>query len=540
MKDFDIIIIGAGSAGCIVASQLINNTNYKVLLIEAGSLDNNPIISVPLGYGMTFYNKKVNWNFYSKKQENLFNREIYFPRGKVLGGSGSINGLVYFKGLKTDFQDWSKNQNNAWSWKSISETYNLIQENISISKNPFPENKIPVNDVSKLHHSIIRNFFKAAEELNIKVNKNFSTTNENQFGHYNINTNRGIRYSSAKSFLKPILKNSRLKLLKNCIVKKILFEGKKASGLEVYNKKIKMIIKPKIGVILSSGAIMTPYLLMHSGVGNGKNLKNMNIDVNIDNPNVGQNLQDHIGIDYLYKTNIQTLNYSLGTYIGRAKSLSNYIFNRKGPFSLSINQSGGFINWQSHDSYPNLQIYFNPLTYSVKQKNKRPLLQTDKFNGFIIGFNSCRPKSLGSISLKNSNFNEEPIIDPNYLDNYKDIEDLYSAFNFIKKITSTESIKDIITNPVNINPLKMDKNELLNHFKLNASSVYHPCGTCKMDDDFNKGVVSTKLKLHGSENLWIVDASVFPNITSGNINAPVMMLAHLGTKLIIEELKGKK
>ena len=236
---------------------------------------------------------------------------------------------------------------------------------------------------------------------------------------------------------------------------------------------------------------------------------------------------------------MSTLNNDLGTWAGRIKSVLRYLYNRRGPFSLSLNQGGGYINWNSLDPYPNIQLYFNPLTYSVSYKNKRPLLKTDKFNGFIIGFNSCRPKSLGEVKLKISKDVYLPSINPNYLSDERDIHDLYSTFDFIRKFTTNRHINEIIKSPVNIDPINTNNDELLDHFKSNATTVYHPCGTCRMSRDINSGVVSEKLKVHGIDNLWIVDASIMPNITSGNINAPVMMLSYLSSKIILEELKQK-
>jgi len=536
LEDFDIVIVGAGSAGCIVANQFINLTNFKVLLIEAGPSDRNPIINVPLGYGMTFYNKKINWNFYSNKQKNLFNREIYFPRGKVLGGSGSINALVYSRGLKSDYTNWSKNKN--WDWQNIKRTFDTIEKNIEIKDNAFPINKIPVNDVSSLHHPMLKNFFNAANELNIPFKKNLTTNSDNQIGHYNINSCNGYRFSSSKAFLRPVISSTRLKLLTKCVVKKLIIKNRKIVALDALYKNKLFKIKPKLGVILCLGSIMTPYVLMHSGIGDGNQLKKFNIPVKLNNMQVGKNLQDHLGIDYLYKSNQKSLNYSLGTWLGRTKSVLQYMYNRKGPFSISINQSGGYIKWKTIKNYPNLQIYFNPLSYSIKHEYKRPLLQADKFNGFAIGFNSCRPKSLGKISLSSPNLYENPVIDPNYLDNEEDINDVKSAIDFLKTISKTKSLKSIIHGPTKIDINKSNEKELIEHFKLNSTSVYHPCGTCRMDSKKEKGVVSENLKVHGSENLWIIDASVFPNITSGNINAPVMMLAHLGSNLVINQLKN--
>ena len=537
MENFDIVIVGAGSAGCIITNQIINSTNFKVLLLEAGPSDNNPVIQVPLGYGMTFYHKNMNWNFYSEIQKNLHNREIYYPRGKVLGGSGSINAMIYARGLRSDFENWDLSKD--WSWESIKTTYEQIEFAVNDNTKRLPSNKVPVNDISKQHHPILKNFFDASKDFDFTFNKQLKSSIENQVGNYNVNIFKGFRTSSSKVFLKPIKNNPNLTILTKAEVLKLNFENNKIVSLNIKHKNKKIIVKPKIGTIMSSGSIMTPYLLLKSGIGNATDLKKNNISVNLHSPNVGKNFQDHLGLDYLYKTFTPTLNKDLGSWSGRIKSVLRYLYNRSGPLALSLNQGGGYINWNSLDPYPNIQLYFNPLTYSVSYKNRRPLLKTDKFNGFIIGFNSCRPKSLGEVTLKPSKDDYIPSINPNYLSDERDLHDLYSTFDFIRHFSANQNISNIIKSPVNIDPIKASNDELLDHFKSSATTIYHPCGTCRMSKDIESGVVSDKLKVHGLENLWIVDASIMPNITSGNINAPVMMLSHLSSKIIIEELKQK-
>ena len=535
MENFDIVLVGAGSAGCIVANQIINSTNYKVLLIEAGPSDNNLTIQVPLGYGMTFYHKKMNWNFYSEIQKNLHNREIYYPRGKVLGGSGSINAMIYARGLRSDFENWNLSKN--WSWENIKTTYDQIEFAVNNKTKRLPANKIPVNDISKQHHAILKNFFDASNDFNFTFNKQLKSSIENQVGNYNVNIFKGFRTSSSKVFLKPIKSHPNLTIFTKTEVLKLNYKNKKIVSLDIKHKNKIISVKPNIGTILSSGSIMTPYLLLKSGIGNASDLKELNLPVNLHSSHVGKNFQDHLGLDYLYKTFAATLNKDLGTWGGRIKSVLKYLYNRSGPLSLSLNQGGGYINWNSLDPHPNIQLYFNPLTYSVSYKNRRPLLNTDKFNGFIIGFNSCRPKSLGEVKLKPFKDGYLPSINPNYLSDERDIHDLYATFDFMRKFSANKNISNIIKSPVNIDPLIATDYELLDHFKSNATTIYHPCGTCRMSKDIGTGVVSDKLKVHGLDNLWIVDASIMPNITSGNINAPVMMLSHLSSKIILEELK---
>jgi len=231
LDNFDIVIVGAGSAGCIVSNQIIKNTNLKVLLIEAGPGDNSPTIQVPLGYGMTFYHKKMNWNFYSEVQKNLNNREIYYPRGKVLGGSGSINAMIYARGLCSDFQNW--NLSSDWSWENIKTAYDQIEFSVNDKTNILPPNKIPVNDVSKKHHPILRNFFDAANDFKFNFNKQLKTSLENQVGNYNVNIFNGFRTSSSKVFLKPIIKHPNLTILTKTEVLKLNYENNKIISLKI-------------------------------------------------------------------------------------------------------------------------------------------------------------------------------------------------------------------------------------------------------------------------------------------------------------------
>ena len=537
MNNYDIIVIGAGSAGSILASKLSEKQDLKILILESGPQDYHPMIKIPLGYGMTFYNKKINWNFYSEPQEYLNNREVYVPRGKVVGGSGSINAMVYTRGLKTDFKDWSNSSNTEWTINNISNTYDELEKNITINDNSSASKKITVNDISAYHHDILKYYFRGAKELNLPFIKNFNKFHLEGVGNYNITTRNGYRWTAADGFLKPSLKKSNIHLITNANVTKLIIKEKKILGVEYEYKGILKKEMANLGVVMSSGAIKTPQILMLSGIGPNKILKQNGISVNLDNKNIGSNLQDHIGLDYLYESNIPTLNQSLGKMSGRIKSVLQYFLFRSGPFALSLNQGGGFVKWKNREDYPNLQLYFNPLTYSVSYKNKRPLLQTDKFSGFIIGFNSCRPKSKGTINIQSKNINDDPLIDPNYLSNDDDLYDLECAFDFVKKLSNTKAIKEVLKSSININPIKSSNDELIDHFKKNAGSIYHPCGTCRMGDEKNSSVVSHRLKVHDLENLWIVDASIFPNIPSGNINAPVMMSAFRSSQIILEDIK---
>jgi len=536
MSEFDIIIVGAGSAGSIAANRLSQDKNLKILILEAGPKNFHPMIKIPLGYGMTFYNKSINWNFYTSPQLHLDNRRLYCPRGKVVGGSSSINAMIYARGFPSDFRNWTFDNNSFWSWENIRNTFKNMEKNIILTDKENATDKIVVNNVRSQHHSILNNYFLGAKELDIPSVDSFNADNAEGVGHYDITTRNGFRWSAADGFLKNTLKKN-VKLTTQANVHQIIVSDKKVTGVKYYKKGRNFEVRANIGVVMAAGSIKTPHILMLSGIGSSDHLKDFGIETKIDNPNVGSNLQDHIGIDYLYRSKVPTLNKSLGTVSGRIRSILEYLIFQSGPLSLSINQGGGFIRWKNREDYPNLQVYFNPLTYSVSYENKRPLLKTDKFDGFIIGFQPCRPNSRGSIRLLSKEINDGPLIDPGYLSNEKDLYDLECAYDFVRKISQTDSLDNIIDHPIGIDLVKSSAKEMIGHFRQNATSVFHPCGTCKMGPDKDTSVVSGRLKVHGLQNLWVVDASVFPNITSGNINAPVMMTAYIGGNLISEDIK---
>ena len=537
MSEFDIIIVGAGSAGSIAANRLSQDQNLKILILEAGPNNFHPMIKIPLGYGMTFYNKSINWNFYTSPQLHLDNRRLYCPRGKVVGGSSSINAMIYARGFPSDFRNWTYDNSSLWGWENIRKTFENMEKNIILTDKETATGKIVVNNVSSQHHSILNNYFLGAKELDIPSVNSFNADNAEGVGHYDITTRNGYRWSAADGFLKCTL-TKNVKLTTQANVNQITVSNKKITGVKYSKKGRNFEVKAKIGVVMAAGSIKTPHILMLSGIGPSDHLKDFGIETKIDNPNVGSNLQDHIGIDYLYRSKVPTLNKSLGTVSGRIKSILEYLIFRSGPLSLSINQGGGFIRWKNKEDYPNLQVYFNPLTYSVSHANKRPLLKTDRFDGFIIGFQPCRPNSRGNIRLLSKEINDDPLIDPGYLSNEKDLYDLECAYDFVRKISQTHSLDNIIDHPIGIDLVKSSAKEMISHFRQNATSLYHPCGTCKIGPDKDTGVVSDRLKVHGLQNLWIVDASVFPNITSGNINAPVMMTAYIGGNLISEDIKN--
>ncbi len=536
--EFDLVIVGAGSAGSIVAGMLTKNTNLTVLVLEAGGSDLRPDIKVPIGYGATFFNPKVNWCYWTAKQKNLNQREIYVPRGKVVGGSGSINAMVYLRGQKTDFDDWESFGVPDLGWESVKKTYNYLE---GLGSNT-TKSLISVSDVSDQHETIVQNFFEAASEIGFEKKQNINSDYGGGIGHYPITTKSGLRRTSADIFLKPSIKRKNLTLMKHCAVTKLVFKDQRVKRVDfVQGSKKKKSVNVRVGAILAAGAINTPQILMLSGIGPRTDLQNHGIDVLIQNESVGRNLQDHLGIDYLYETKEKSLNKVLGSWRGRIPAALRYLFFRRGPFSLSVNQAGGFARWNSQRQDANLQLYFNPVTYSVKRNpKKRELLQPDKFDGFAIGFQPCRPQSRGFVTLKSNDPLVSPVINPKFLEAESDFHDVLSGIQCMVSLTSNKSLRSIIVAPRSIDLENSTESEKLEDFRTRAVAVYHPCGTCRVGTNPRNSAVSENFRVRQLDNLWIADASLFPNITSGNINAPTMMLAYKVSESICRQLKDSQ
>jgi choline dehydrogenase len=534
-EEFDYIIVGAGTAGCVLANRLTEDGKTTVLLLEAGGSDRSLWIQVPIGYGRTFFDKRINWMYDTEPVEALGGRKSYWPRGKVVGGSGSINAMVYVRGQPHDFDDWASAGNPGWGWDDVLPYFKKSEDFDWHSAHHGRGGPQHVTDISPYVHPVCHSFIETAQALGYPASSDFNGSSPEGVGYYQINTKDGWRASTANAFLRPALKRKSLALRTHAYATRILFEGKRASGIAYIRKGSSFEAKARREVILAGGAINSPQLLMLSGIGDADHLRSVGIAPLHDAKAVGQNLQDHIAVSYFYKVRTATLNDLLHPLFGKIRAGLRYMADRRGPLSLSVNQSGGFVRSDATKKYPNLQLYFSPVSYTETPLSERKLLNPDPFSAFLLSHNPCRPTSRGHIALRSAEPQAHPAIHPNYLSTQADIEDVLAGNRLLRQIARAQPLADIITEEIIPGSTIEGDEALLADFRARADTVYHPTSTCMMGSDPSKSVVDARLRVHGVEGLRVIDASVFPTITSGNTNAPTVMVAEKGAAMILED-----
>ncbi len=534
---FDYVIVGAGTAGCVVASRLAE-TGATVLLLEAGGSDRTVWIQLPIGYGRTFFDKRINWMYDTEAVPGLNGRASYWPRGKVIGGSGSINAMVHVRGQPHDFDDWAALGNSGWSWDDV-RPYFIKAEDHDLGANAWHGAGGPqhVSDISDKAHPLCIRFIAAGAALGLPFSADLNGEKAEGVGIYQINTRKGRRASTANEYLRPALQRGGIELRTKAQATCILFEGKRATGIEYRRNGQVQWAMARREVILSGGAINSPQLLQLSGIGDAGALKRLGIEPLIDAPAVGQNLQDHLAVSYFYKTSVPTLNDELRPLFGKVKAALRYAFNRSGPLSMSVNQGGGFVRSDPGQPRPNLQLYFTPASYTQTPLSERKLLNPDPFSAVLLSFNSCRPTSRGHLHIRSNDPFEYPLIQPNYLTTQADIDEARAGNRLLRALASATPLSEVITQELFPGSAVVGDDALFEDFRARADTVYHPTSTCMMGPDAATSVVDARLRVHGVEGLRVIDASVFPTITSGNINAPTVMVAEKGAAMIREDAR---
>ncbi|THV22415.1 GMC family oxidoreductase [Peteryoungia ipomoeae] len=533
---FDFIVVGAGSAGCIVASRLSETGRHTVLLIEAGGEDKSFWFKIPVGYARSYYNPKVNWMYRTEPEPNLGGRRIYAPRGKVQGGSGSINAMVFVRGAQQDFDDWRDAGNPGWGFSDVLPYFRRLETHAR-GESPWHggDGPIHVTPMRGGTHPLSDAFLDACDELGLPLNDDFNGATIEGAGVYDINTRRGQRSHSSTEYLRPALKRANLSIEREAHARRLLLDTDgRVSGIEVVQHGQVRRFAARREVILAAGAVDTPKLMQLSGFGEGTTLAAHGIETRKHLPTVGQNLQDHLCASFYYRSKKPTLNGDFGSLIGQARFGLMWLLKRSGPFAMSVNQAGGFFRGSPDEPRPNIQIYFNPLSYRIPD-NPRAGLTPEPYPGFLIAFNACRPTSKGSVTIASPDASDAPLIQPNYLSTERDIAEVLQGSRLVRRIADARALDGWVAEEVSPSKRADTDAKLLDYFRGNSGSIYHLCGTCAMGAHPDKSVVDARLRVHGVPGLRIVDASIFPNITAGNINAPTMMVAEKGAAMILED-----
>ena len=543
---YDHVVVGAGSAGCVLANRLSADGRRRVLLLEAGGSDRGFWTRVPIGYGRVYHDRRVNWKYTSEPVPGLDGARSYWPRGRTLGGSSSINAMVWVRGDRADYDGWARTA-PGWAWDDVAPTFRDME---CWSGAPHASRgdagPMHVSDTAGEVHPLCDAWFDAAAEAGFARNPDYNADDIEGVSLYQISTHRGWRASSSACHLRPARGRPNLAVRTRAQVTRLTFDGARVTGVAwrpcaTDGRQVptgpERRATARAGVVLAAGAVNTPQLLQLSGIGPGTLLREHGVEVRRDAPAVGAHLQDHLGADGLYRARVPTLNQVLRPWHGKLRAGTRFLASRRGPLALSLNQAGGFVRSGPDASRPDLQLYFSPLSYTRAPVGTRPLMNPDPFPGLLIGFNPCRPTSRGELGIRSADPFEAPFIRPNYLDTGHDRELMRRGMRLVRTLARTAAMRPVIESEMLPGDGVESDAALDAHVRAHAWTVFHPCGTCRMGTDPATSAVDPRLRVHGVDGLRVADASVFPSIPSGNTNAPAIMVGERAAAFILEETR---
>jgi len=530
-ESFDYIIVGAGSAGCVLANRLTASGRHRVLLLEAGGHDRHLWIHIPLGYGKLFSDPKVNWLYASEPEPELDNRRIIQPRGKVLGGSSSINGLLYVRGQPADFDHWRQLGNTGWSFDDVlpyfrrAEDQERGEDALHGAGGP-----LAVSDVCE-PHPLCDAFIESAERAGFGRNPDFNGKTQEGAGYFQYTARRGRRWSTARGYLRAARRRPNLAVVPNALATRILLSGRRAVGVEYRQGDTIRTARASGEVILAGGAFNSPQLLQLSGIGPGALLRSLGIGVTADMPGVGAEMQDHLQVRMQYRcTDPITMNDVIHSWRRRVQAGLRYALRRKGLLAIGAGYAGGFFRTSELAATPDVQVHFIIFSGETAGAALHP------FPGFIASVCQLRPESRGFVRLKSADPRQPPAIQPRYLTSAVDRDTVVAGMKLLRTIMRQPAMRRYVAEERAPPPQATSDADLLAFARATATTVFHPTSTCHMGSDAT-AVVDERLRVRGIERLRVVDGSIMPTLVSGNTNAAIVMIAEKGADMILQDAR---
>ncbi|MCC6246701.1 MAG: choline dehydrogenase [Rubrivivax sp.] len=535
-EEFDHIVVGAGSAGCVMAARLSEDPSVRVLLLEAGPPDTNPWIHLPIGYGKTMWDPKVNWCFHTEPDPGMNGRRIYWPRGKTLGGSSSINGLIYIRGQREDFDDWAAQGNPGWGYDDVLPYFKRSECNArGADAWHGGEGPLRISDIGA-KHELIEAFIGGAAERGVPRNADFNGATQEGAGYYQLTTARGLRWSAARAYLRPARKRPNLAVRTGAVATQVLLEGRRARGVRYrlgggHAADASREARCRGEVVLCAGALQSPQLLQLSGIGPAALLRDKGITLAHELPGVGENLQDHLQIRLILECSKPiTTNDQLRSWWGRVAIGAQWMLARSGPLAVGINQGGCFMRALPESARPDIQFHVATLSADMAGGEVHP------FSGFTMSVCQLRPSSRGHVRIKSADPAEPPAMVPNYLSTELDRRTAVAAVKAARAIAAAPAMAPFVRREVKPGPEATDDAALLEFCRNHGATIFHPSGTCAMGPDAAAGaVVDARLRVHGVAGLRVVDCSVMPTLVSGNTHAAVVMMAEKAAEMVRED-----
>ena len=528
MDQFDYIVVGAGSAGCVLANRLSANPAHKVLLLEAGGKDSSPWLHIPVGYFKTMHNPAFDWCYLTEPDPGIAGRQLQWPRGKVLGGSSALNGLLYVRGQPQDYDRWAELGNPGWSFDEVLPYFKKSEDNQrGASHYHGVGGPQKVSDL-RLRRPIAEHFVQAATEIGIPFNEDYNGAEQEGVSYFQQTAYNGFRWSTAKSFLRPAKSRANLKVLTRTQVTRLVLDGKRVTGVEYQRGGQPGAAAASAAVVLSAGAINSPQILQCSGIGDPQQLRAAGIDTVHALPGVGKNLQDHLQIRLVFKTNKRTLNDELNNPLKRMMVGLQYFITRSGPLTLAASQVAIFTRSGDGVTRPDIQFHMQPLSADKPGEGVHP------FSAFTSSVCQLRPHSRGHVVVTSPDPLAYPKIHPNYLSDERDCAVAVGGIKVARRIAEAPSLRNCIVDEYVPGREFQSDDELLDAARRYSQTIYHPTSTCKMGQDAD-AVVDHRLRVHGIEGLCVADASIMPEIVSGNTNAPSIMIGEKAADMILEK-----